>query len=409
MSPEYIFMINKQNIINICDKVIEVCFYALMVSVTFSTSFVEIFSSLMIIAWIVKKVIEKDISWMKLGPVKIIFVYLFWVILSCVNSQYFSESFRGIFKAVEYMALFIIMAATPWKKEVLKRFLYVMIGAAIFVCGNGFFQYFTGEGLVRHRTLIPLDHLRRISSSFVHPNDFGVYLLVITIIFMAFILSNTRKFRSKLTLAVPFIITAISLFLTRSRGAWLSFSASFLVLGAAKTTKMVAVFLTLLLVIFVMLPYTVQERIFDLTDFQSGTTWERIMLWKGTINMIKEHPILGFGVNTYSRNFPKYKPGEYPDVRYSHNCYLHMASEIGIVGALIFLLFLVSVFVSVWKKFSVMMPGNRKDLCIGLFAGLIGFAFNSIVDTHLYSVNLAVFFHLLLGFCFSLSYYDENK
>jgi len=173
---------------------------------------------------------------------------------------------------------------------------------------------------------------------------------------------------------------------------------------------MLAIFLALLLVIFLTLPYTVQERIFDLTDFEKGsTTWERLMLWKGTINMIREHPVLGFGINTYSRNFPKYKPEEYPDVRYSHNCYLHMASEIGIVGALIFLVFLIYTLLTSLKGLFIMPEGLKKEISRGLCAALIGFSLNNLVDTHLYSVNLAVFFHLLLGLCFALTYHAKRK
>jgi len=283
-----------------------------------------------------------------------------------------------------------------------------MIAGAI-ACLNGIFQYFAGFDIIRHRTLIPLDSMRRISSSFVHPNDFGVYLLVIGVMLLSLVLSGTTRLLRRLSLAAVFVLTAVSLFLTRSRGAWISFSAAFLSLGALKTRRVLGMFLALLLVVVILLPYTVQERIFDLTNFSSGTTWERLMLWKGTINMIKEHPVLGFGVNTYSRNFPAYKPSEYPDVRYSHNCYLHMASEIGIVGAFLFLVFLMTVLIFCLKGILSMPPGERRNLAAGTLAGLVGFALNSMVDTHLYSVNLAVFFHLLLGFCFALSCYAQEK
>jgi len=137
------------------------------------------------------------------------------------------------------------------------------------------------------------------------------------------------------------------------------------------------------------------------------------MLWKGTINMIKEHPWLGFGINTYSRNFPRYRPPDYPDVRYTHNSYLHMASEVGVTGALLFLMFLISVFIFCFKRClelrSVEGGGLRKDIVSGLFAGLAGFSMNCIVDTHLYSVNLAVFFHILLGYCFALCCHVDEK
>ena len=76
-----------------------------------------------------------------------------------------------------------------------------------------------------------------------------------------------------------------------------------------------------------------------------------------------------------------------------------MASEVGIVGALLFLFFLVTVLIYSLRGITT-MPGEkgfRKDYAKGLFAGLVGFSLNCVVDTHLYSVTLAVLFYLLLG------------
>ena len=400
---------NKAKITNFCDRIIEGCFYSLLVAVTFSTSLVEIASSLMILAWVVKMILAKDRGLFSLVPVKLLLVYFLWVLLSCINSDYFNESFRGVFKVVEYSLLFIISATSLNKETTLKRLPYILGTVAVIMCVDGFVQHTTGIDLIRGRTLIANDYMRRISASFVHPNDFGVYLLVLCLVFTAFIMSKSSHIKIKLVNAALFVLASTALFFTRSRGALLSFAAAFLVFGAMKAKKVLAAFIAFLLVIFLLLPYTAQERIFDISKFQTGgTTWERLMLWKGTINMIKVHPILGFGVNSYSRNFPAYKPPEYPDVRYSHNCYLHMASEIGIPGALIFIIFLVSVLLLSLKGIMSLPEGRRRDLASGLFAGMIGFAMNCVVDTHLYSVNLVVFFHLMLGYCYALSS-DTNE
>jgi len=400
-------MVNEK-IVNICDSIIKACFYALIIAVTFSISLVEIASSLMILVWAIKKCYDRDFSFFKEFTFKVLVLYFLWTILSCINSGYPKESFRGIFKVAEYLMIFIAVATTVWKSSDIKKFIAVLTTGVIVVCTNGFVQRITGEGLIRHRTLTYMDHLRRISSSFVHPNDFGGYLVVVSIIFITFLFVQNIRLRNRVGAVVLAAISLVSLFFTRSRGSWMSFSAAFLTLGALRTRKLLAIFMVLLLVMFIMLPYAVQKEIFALTDFKSGTTWERVMLWKGTINMIKVHPVLGFGINTYSRNFPKYKPPEYPDLRYAHNSYLQMASEVGIVGALLFIVFLITVLISSLKEFSQMATGLRKSLAVGLFAGLVGFSMNCIVDTHLYSVTLAVFFHLLLGFCYSLCRHVKN-
>ena len=393
----------KEKFINLCDMVVEGCFYVLLVAITFSTSIVEIASVTLMVFWGLRKLIKKDFKIIDSVPARILAVYIFWVILSCFNSEYAKESLRGIFKWLEYSMIFIVMATTVWREGTLRRFMYVTAGTVVVICSNGFYQHFTGEGLIRHRQLTQLDYLRRVLSSFVHPNDYGAYLMVVTVIFIAALIAANQRLRNRLAMLALIAISSVSLFLTRSRGAWLAFVAAFLSLGSLRSRKIVLIFTFLLLLGFFILPQSTKERLYNLTDLEGGTTWERVMLWKGTANMIKEHPVLGMGVNTYSRNFPNYKPPEYFGIRYTHNSYLQMASEVGVVGAIIFLAFLASVLFYSLKGISSLPAGSRKTLAVGLFAGSVGFILNCAVDTHLYSVNLAVFFHLLLGFCFSIT------
>lgn len=401
--------INKDKIVSFSENIIELAFYLLLCFVAFSISLVEITVVVMIVFWSLRMILTRDLKSLNTLPVKLFLAYFLWVILSCFNSAYFSESFRGIFKAAEAGMVFLVAATSLKKDRVLKRSLYVLIVSVSLICVNGIIQHFIGYDLIRHRTLTPFDYLRRISSSFVHPNDFGGYLVVMGIFFLAVLMSKGRRLWERAAVSAAFLISMVSLFLTRSRGSWLAFVIALLVLGWIKSKKLFAVIVVLLMIGFMMLPLTVKQGIYELGDLSEGTSWERLMLWKGAVNMIKVHPVLGFGVNTYSRNFPAYKPPEYPDVRYAHNSYLQMASEIGVVGLVLFLIFLASVFWISIRRMKEMEDPERKNFVLGLSAGLIGFAANSAVDTHLYSVTLSVMFYLLMGFCFSVSSGDPSQ
>ena len=399
----------KNKIINFCDLLIEWGFYVVLVAVAFSTSLVEIASTTMIVAWIMKKILDRDFNFLRSVPSVLLLMFFFWNILSCVNSGYFKESFRGIFKIAEYGMLFFVASTTLNKKRIAERAFTIMALSAVIICLNGFFQYFTGADLLRGRELIKNDYLRRISSSFVHPNDFGVYLLVLSMCFTGVLLRGKIAIKYSISLVAPLGVTLLSLVMTKSRGAWLAFTAAFLALGAVISRKALILCVVLLLVLFMVMPFAVQERVYDLTNFQSGTTWERLKLWEGATNMIKVHPVLGFGVNTYSKHFADYRPSDYPDVRYAHNCYLQMASEIGLPGMVLFILFLAAVFIICLKNMGRLTDSFVKGLSSGLFAGLIGFALNSMVDTHLYSVSLAVMFYVLLGFFYALTCNLDEK
>ena len=399
----------KTTIIRICDKLIELCFYILLVAVTFSTSIVEIASTTMIVVWVIKKLADRDLKAADSVPVRILLAYFVWVILSCINSDYPRESFRGIFKVAEYGMLFIISSCELRRGECARRTLYVIAVSAAVICLDGIYQYFFGVDLIRGRRLIDLDYLHRISSSFVHPNSFGVYLSVVSMVLAGFVLSRAEKLKNKLKILPAAILSITCLVLTRSRGSWAGFAAALPVWGALRSKKRAVILAVLVIVASAAVVIVLVTGMFNVDEYSGGTVWERMRLWQGTIDMIKVHPVLGFGVNTYSKNFPAYKPADYPNMMYSHNCYLQMASETGIVGVALFILFLVSVFIYSLSGMYGIPPGMKKDVFSGLYAGLVGFSLSSIVDTHLYSLSLAVFFYLLLGLCFSLSFHGKGE
>ena len=179
-----------------------------------------------------------------------------------------------------------------------------------------------------------------------------------------------------------------------------------------KSKRLAALILIVLIASPLFLPASIKARFSDIATYSTqGTTWERLRLWSGTTAMIKEHPLLGFGVNTYTKNFPAFKPKDYPDVRYTHNSYLHMAAETGVVGAGIFLLFLGFVLFSSAKAFLRFKKGTTRNLAIGVIAGMLGFLAHSVVDTHFYSVTLSAFMFLCLGLIvvFRNLAYEENS
>jgi len=391
--------LTKNNIIKLCDILIEASFYLLIPSVTFSNSLVEISATVMISAWVIKKALSRDLRAFKTIPAGILGAYFIWVLISCSGSSYFHESFRGIFKVLESVFIFLVAASELTEKRHRKVFFYVTAVTALVVCFDGVYQHISGIDLIRGRELISMDHLRRISASFPHPNSLGIFLFIVSAVMGGYFVSSVIGARDRALAGITFLFSAYCLFLTRSRGAWLSFAASIFILAVLRSRKLVLTVILLGIIAFVSMPSGVKDGLKESFDLSTGTSLERVMLWKGTIDMIKAHPVRGFGINTYSKNFPDFKPKEYVDHRYSHNCYLQMASEIGIPGAVIFLCFLLTVFVLVIRGILRMDKGIRKDTATALAAPLIGFALGSAIDTHLYSLTLSVFFYCLLGFC----------
>ena len=120
----------------------------------------------------------------------------------------------------------------------------------------------------------------------------------------------------------------------------------------------------------------------------------RAGFWKEAISMIKDYPLLGVGLNAYSEVAPRYKVnwGGYP-----HNCYLHMAVEIGLLGLLFFLWMLCRIFCMALKFLKTTKDGYLEALMLGLISGFGAFLLQSFFDTNFYSVKLGSLMWVIMG------------
>jgi len=396
---------DKQKITDICDRLAGWSFYLLAAGVTFSNAITDTATAAVIALWIIRKILDKDntLPGKRVGLLLLLFVL--WNLASFINTSYIDESIRGFIKAAKHLLIFLAALDYFKSRERLERFLLFTIGVGFIISLNGIAQHIIGIDLIRGRAINYLDYLHRISSSFTHPNDFGAYLIVILTMLFSLLFTRSRPLKERLLILIAISPVAWCLVSTSSRGAWMGFLIALLCLAMVKSKKLFAAILILILISPAILPSSIKNRFSDFVNItkesKGGTAWERMKLWSGTIAMVKEHPFLGFGINTYTRNFPAYKPKDYPDVRYTHNSYLQMASEIGITGAGIFLLFLVSVVIAAAKAIGASSNGLSRDLSLGVLCGIIGFLAHCSVDTHLYSVTLSAFLFLYLGVAFS--------
>jgi len=389
---------NNIKICNMIDKITVVAFHLLGMGVVFSTALTEISTISIIILMLIKRILTKDYSLPGGALSYVLLAFVIWNLLSFYNTSYLYESFRGFLKVFKYMLLFMATIDYFNSRLRIKRYLLYLISVSFIVALDGIVQYFSAVDLIRHRVIDPLDHLRRVSASFVHSNDFGAYLVVMLTILSSLFFSSTRKFKGRILLLLAILPVSWCFLKTQSRGAWVSFIVAILCLFSIKSKKIFIIILILLATSPFFLPDNIKQRFSDFSTITTqGTAWERVKLWQGTARMVKVHPILGFGVNTHTKNFPKYKPENYPDAKYTHNSYLHMAAEIGVVGAGIFVVFLLSIIASAAIAIKKLQRGIYRDLYLGLLAGIIGFLCHCFVDTHLYSVTLAVFIFLCLG------------
>ncbi|MDP2929176.1 MAG: O-antigen ligase family protein [Candidatus Omnitrophota bacterium] len=395
--------------INILNNITELTLWVLLLGSTFSNSLTEITIGIIIGAFILKKILCKKYS-PPASPINLMLYILCGIVcVTFLRSAYFSESIRGFVRIVKFAFLYLaLIDFFQSDAKRLKRTFWVLMIVACVTFLNGIFQSIYGFDFFRHKEIDKGDYLMRILASFVHPNDFGSYIIFILPLTFCFFSSSLKRNR-RILLIINCLMGCFCLLKTSSRGAWIGFLIGVIIYFFFYKRK-ISIAVPLMVIFLIILSPNGFDRLKSLFTSEQNTVWERMQLWKGTWNMVKVHPFFGFGVNTFSRYFLEYKPVEYPDIRYTHNSYLQMWSEIGIFGLLAFLSIIFTVLrVTLRDMKKKIKNGLEGFILLGLVAGYIAFLIQSGLDTNLFSLVLTTLFWVMTAYLVSLNKFIEKE
>lgn len=397
-------------LINTLNILTELSLWLLLFGITFSNSATEIFAISVIVFFLIKKIALKNAHLPETSINIPLYVLAAIIFITFLRSSYFSESIRGFIRIVKFIFLYfaLIEFFTEDEKRI-KRVFWVLMAVACFTFFNGIFQSQHGFDLLRHKEFIKADYLRRISASFVHPNDFASYIIFVLPLSFCFFFKDLKR-GQKVFLVMNCLIGLYCLLKTSSRAAWLGFLIGLVIYFFYYKRKMSILVPLAIILVVAFTPHGI-ERITSLFAMEQNTVWERTQLWKGTWEMVKVHPFLGFGVNTFSRYFLEYKPAVYPDIRYTHNSYLQMWSEIGILGLGTFVSIIVIILTDVFKNMrkKLRKGGMEGYLLLSLVTGYVAFLIQSAFDTNLYSLVLTTLFWVMTAYLVSINTVVKKK
>ena len=282
---------------------------------------------------------------------------------------------------VRFMAYFQIypLVLIVLEKQYLDRqFLLKIISLfGIFLVIAGWLQYFLYPDL-RNLYYLGWDpHYRRIFSTVLDPNYFGLILVVLFL----FRLSNP-SLKQEIIYKITFLFT---LAFTYSRSSYVSFASGALY-WAFRSGKFLKYFLagTVLILTLFLLPRpggagVELERLFSIR--------ERLSNWQTAVTIVKNKPFLGVGFNTLRFNF---RNSQYlrEDWLTSHsaagidNSFLFVAASSGLLGLAVYLVFLTALFLR--------LDATGKSL-------MIAAAVHSLFLNSLFFTYFLVWFYLLSG------------
>ncbi len=351
---------------------------------------------LAIIVWLIQKIKDRESPFPMTALSFFYFIFMGCLALSLVNvpRNLMAEALKGLLEWSKYILVFFLcmdLFRNPKRrKHLLFTFLLVVSVAAL----NGFFQLMTGHDLFRHYALEP-GRIVRMSGSLKSPNTLaGFFLFAIPLALVFSQSEKHNKFKS-LLFFFSFLVLCTGLIFTFSRSAFyaLTFAGVFYFLKRRKPKTLLLLGSVIAVLILCFKP--LYHNYVGSLNLQDITVGERLQFWKTTWEMIKLHPIIGNGVDMYSYKLLTLNTMGEAYNKYTHNCYLQLWSEIGIIGLAAFLMLFIWGF---YEKFKHRLAGEEeKYFSDALEIGVLAFFAQAFFDNNFYGHETAILFWIFWG------------
>lgn len=243
----------------------------------------------------------------------------------------------------------------------------------------GRFEYPVG-GVLRYRETPGVLLNERAIGTWIDPNAFGGFLLMIGAIMVPQVLAS-KPILDRRIAAGMFGTVFVALFLTDSRGAMLSFGAALVFIATMRYRRLLLI-MAFAGVLALFLPVT--QRYID--KLQAGFTNQDVetqMRWgeyKDALTLIERHPLIGVGFS----GTPEIDL--YLGVA---NTYLTIASHAGLLGLAAYLIMIASAYVySAANAHALRAHPLLYDVWLGLAAAIIGVLAGGVFDHFYFKIDL---------------------
>ena len=264
---------------------------------------------------------------------------------------------------------------------------------------------------------------------FVNHNHFAGYMELLMCVPIAMVMARAVRRESHLLYGFAATMMGIAIMFSLSRGGMISMVAALLFLivagrrlatkasagkggriraaGGSRLSRLLApvsrlgivpvVAGVILLGVFWLGPEAVIERVTVGQQTPGDTTLlsNRDWVWRDTLTMIADNPLLGVGLGAYGTAFSIYtQTNGTLRVPQAHNDYLQVVADGGLAGGLIAIWLLVAIFRSIWRGIGHSDP-LMAGLALGCGGGIVALLVHSLIDFNLQLPSNALLFLLL--------------
>lgn len=257
--------------------------------------------------------------------------------------------------------------------------------------------------------IVSADMPGRIYSTLDNPNNYSMYLLLALPICIANLL-NTKSIYKKILVFFILSLGLFCLYFTLSRGAYISFAGGlfiFLLLVDAKVVFFGFIISVILLPIIIskfsfLAPDILFKRLSTVGKDSSSSY--RILIWKGAFATIKDYFIRGIGIgpNSFKIIFRNYADPMAARAMHSHNIFLQVWFDTGILGFISFLTFLYTFFRDNFSLYIKTTNKKYKILLSSFIFSIASFLAYGMVEYVWYYPRVMTFSFIIIGLSFAM-------
>lgn len=335
----------------------------------------------------------------------LLFGFIAWMILSLVigsasltTSELLTAAFYLIRFSTMALSLWVTLVLFPSEKEQAHSIYTLLVTGGLLVLA-GFIQLIYMPSFADMAQFGWDPHEGRLLSTFFDPNYFGMFLVMLTSLFLAFLLmekeSKSLRFYGW---GICFLLTLLALGATYSRSTYLAFLISAGIILAVRSWKQVLFVLIILALVAGGVP-RIRERVIGAVRIDP-TAQDRIESWKETGRIIIDHPLTGVGYNAFGPTLVDY--GFRSDLqghssRGSDSSILLILATTGIIGFTLFCLFLLTLLQEILLAYRYARSALTQTIALALLGILPAYLIHSQFVNSIFYPLLFIPFGLLVA------------